>query len=152
MRKPLFRAEKLRPSGSNIKVYGPVLSDMYQELFLLSVFQMKTSSFYKTAGELKLAQPPTPTPYSWRENKKCPLLKGFVKYYILQKILQLIHLCICIWQKKTQILSLRGLRTIIIRNSLYSFFIRTRNFCLRLDAQNVDIHPRLGLLLYFLPS
>ena len=32
------------------------------------------------------------------------------------------------------------------------FFIRTSNFCLRLDAQNTDTHTRLKLFLYFFSS
>ena len=32
------------------------------------------------------------------------------------------------------------------------FFIRTSNFCMRLDAQNLNTHRRLRLFLYFLPS
>ena len=45
MGKPLILAEKLKPSGSNFREQGMMLSDMKHQKLILSVFQMKPTRF-----------------------------------------------------------------------------------------------------------
>lgn len=148
MIKPLFLAERLRPSRSNFKVQELVLSDMCQKLFFY-VFSNKTVPFFAKLegsaverGALKLPQLPTPPSYGGLETG---FLKGFIKYCFLYRYFSL-FICACAFVRKKTLASC-GLRTIVIRNSYILFFKRSSNFCLRLDAQNFDIHTRLSLLL-----
>ena len=151
MRKSLFLAKKLRASRSNFKVQGLVLSDMCQKL-IFYVFSNKTVPFFAKlegsvggGGALKLPQLPTPPSFGGLETKKYSFLKGFVKYCFYKGTSVYSFVRAHLLEKK--ILASCGLRTIIIRNSYILFFQRSSNFCLRLDAQNFDIHSRLSLLL-----
>ena len=117
----------------------------------VSLFQMKISSFLQNWRGAEAPIAPTPTPCSGRENKKCSLLKVSLNITFIKNTSAYSYVRMHLVEKNKHLIVVQTLHYYNTK-LIILFFIRSRNFYLRLGAQNVDTHTRLRLFLYLLPS
>ena len=91
----MYELPEQLPNSLKIVLLKMVLLDMYQKLVLYVFSNESFLLFAILEGEMKLPWPPPP--YGGLGTENYSFLKGFVKDCFLQKVLQLIHLCVCIW-------------------------------------------------------